>query len=162
MRFFERVKTPRSQEILKDYSSAFRIVPALGTQRMRDFAGNKSPTILVVDDSDDLRELLVTHLQNRGYKTVEAANGLEAIEQAHRTSPTLILMDINMPLLDGLTATRTIRQAQRLPDTAIVAFSAFLSGSNRQHALAAGCDDYVTKTEFVEELDGILKRFAPM
>jgi CheY-like chemotaxis protein len=129
---------------------------------MQKVSRKKSPIILVVDDSDDLRELLVTHLQKRGYQTVEAANGLEAIEQAHRTSPDLILMDINMPLLDGLTATRTIRQAERLPGTAIVAFSAFLSGSNRQHALAAGCDDYVTKTEFVEELDGILERFAPM
>jgi CheY-like chemotaxis protein len=129
---------------------------------MEPAGSKKSSTILVVDDSEDLRELIVIHLQRRGYKTVEAANGLEAIQQAYETSPALILMDINMPLLDGLTATRTIRHTKRLPNTAIVAFSAFLSGSSRQHALAAGCDDYVTKTEFIDSLDRILKRFAPI
>ena len=127
---------------------------------MQEAAGKKLGTILVVDDSDDLRELIVTHLQRRGYKTLEATNGLEAIEQAHESSPELILMDINMPLLDGLSATRIIRQAQRLPHTTIIAFSAFLSGSSRQHAIEAGCDDYVTKTDFVDRLDQILNRFA--
>jgi CheY-like chemotaxis protein len=132
-----------------------------GVSEMKEKGVIKSHTILVADDSDDLRELIVTHLQNRGYRTIEATNGIEAIDQAHKSSPELILMDINMPLLDGLSATRIIRQAHRLPHTTIVAFSAYLSGSNRQHALEAGCDDYVTKTEFVDRLDQILERFAP-
>jgi CheY-like chemotaxis protein len=101
------------------------------------------------------------HLQGLGYNTVEASNGLEAIEQAYKISPALILMDINMPLLDGLAATRAIRETQRLPNTAIVAFSAFLGGESRHIALAAGCDDYVTKMEFVDRLEQILERFAP-
>ncbi len=74
-------------------------------------AGEKHPvTVLIADDCDDLRELMVLQIQKLGYRTAEAANGLEAIEVAQKTSPSLILMDISMPLLDGLAATRICKQ----------------------------------------------------
>jgi two-component system, cell cycle response regulator DivK len=133
-----------------------------GCRNMGQAGPKRSPTIMVVDDSDDLRELIGVHLRILGYQIVEAANGLEAIEVARRTCPSLILMDINMPLLDGLAATRIIRKTEQLSNTVIVAFSAYLSGGNRESALAAGCNGYVTKMECVDQLPQILQRFAPI
>jgi CheY-like chemotaxis protein len=124
--------------------------------------GTRSKTVLIVDDSDDLRELMVFQLKRLGYETAEAANGMEAIEVAKKTAPSLILMDINMPLLDGLMATKVIREYGQLSATPIVAFSAYVDSSNHQRALAAGCNEYVNKTDCVEQLKTILSRFAPL
>ncbi len=126
-------------------------------------AGTKrSPTVMIVDDSDDLRELIGVHLRMLGYQMVEATNGFEAIEVARRTCPSLILMDINMPFLDGLAATRIIRKTKQLSNTVIVAFSAYLGGGNREKALAAGCNGYVTKMECVDHLAQIMQQYAPI
>src|SRR5258705_4300395 len=76
-----------------------KVNDGLGVQSMGQAAEKHPVTVLIVDDSDDLRELMVFQIQRLGYKTVEAANGLEAIEVAQKTLPSLILMDINMPLL---------------------------------------------------------------
>lgn len=119
-------------------------------------------TVLIVDDSDDLRELMVIQIRNLGYQTAEAANGLEAVEVALKKTPSLILMDINMPLLDGLQATRVLRESGRLLNTAIVAFSAHRSGNYREQALEAGCNEYLSKTACVDQLENILGRFAPL
>ena len=121
-----------------------------------------SAIVLIVDDSDDLRELMVFQLKNLGYQTAEAANGIEAIEVAKKMAPSLILMDINMPLLDGLMATRAIREYRQLSGTPIVAFSAYVDSRNRERALAAGCNDYLNKTDCVDQLKSILGRFAPL
>jgi len=153
--------------LLKDFSripqgTPVKVDDVPGVQFMEQ-AGEKHPvTVLIADDCDDLRELMVLQIQKLGYRTAEAANGLEAIEVAQKTSPSLILMDISMPLLDGLAATRVIRESGRLPDTAIVALSAYLSVCHRDLALEAGCNEYVSKTELVDKLEYILGRFAPL
>jgi CheY-like chemotaxis protein len=67
-------------------------------------------TIMVVDDTHDVRELLRTHLSILGYRVVEAVNGQEAVEIVRRDPPALILMDLTMPVLDGIEATRLIRE----------------------------------------------------
>ena len=103
------------------------------------------PTILVVDDHDDTREMLHTLLEMWGCRVVEACNGLEAIEAASREKPQLILMDDRLPFIDGLEATRRIRENGLRNQVKIVAFNG--SGSSRYHAeaLAAGCDDSIEK-----------------
>jgi CheY-like chemotaxis protein len=101
--------------------------------------------IMVVDDCEDIRELVALQLILLGYRVAEATNGFEAIELAGKECPALILMDINMPILDGLAATRYIREVEETCDVIIVAFSALGSGDNRARALEAGCNDFITK-----------------
>jgi CheY-like chemotaxis protein len=101
-------------------------------------------TILVVDDFDDTRLLLRIWLERRGFRVVEAEDGFEAIRLATSESPDLIIMDMQMPLLDGLSATRRIREVQELSKVPIVAVSAYGADQFREVALATGCDDYVS------------------
>jgi CheY-like chemotaxis protein len=116
------------------------------------------PTVLVVDDSDDIRELTRLQLSMLGCRVVEAANGREAVELAGKECPALILMDMTMPVLDGLEATRLIREIVGLCDVVIVAFTALHSCECRERALAAGCNDYIQKPLGHEQLSGLLDR----
>lgn len=116
---------------------------------------------MVVDDSDDVRTLAALQLRMSGYEVIEARDGQEAVELARERCPAVILMDIQMPVMDGLTATRMIRGIHELCAVTIVAFSAFGSGGNRELALEAGCDDFVSKVVGVNQLAAIVERFLP-
>lgn len=113
-------------------------------------------TILVVDDFDDTRLLLRTWLERRGFRVVEAENGLEAIKQATAELPDLIIMDMEMPQLDGLSATRRLREIKDLSSIPIVAVSAYGADQFRQLALDAGCDEYVSTPFEPKALEGII------
>lgn len=108
-------------------------------------------TILVVDDFDDTRLLLRTWLERKGYRVVEAENGKQAVARAESQQPDLIIMDIEMPELDGLSATRKIRSIPSSKEVPIVVVSAYGASEFRDHALAAGCDEYVS-TPFEPEV----------
>jgi two-component system cell cycle response regulator DivK len=97
-------------------------------------------------------------MEQRGYSVIEAADGLEAVEAASRCRPDLILMDVGLPLLDGLSATRRIREDVEMRDVAVVAVSGYATAEDQAKALAAGCDDYITKPINFGELDKILLR----
>jgi len=114
-------------------------------------------TILVVDDFDDTRLLLRTWLERRGFRVVEAENGFEAINQAESESPDLIIMDMQMPQLDGLSATRRIRNLKSLDSVPIVAVSAYGADQFRAQALAAGCNEYVSTPFEPATLEGIIR-----
>ena len=120
-------------------------------------ATNTPRTILVVDDFDDTRLLLRTWLERRGFRVVEAANGLQAIDQAETESPDLIIMDMQMPHLDGLSATRRIRTRESLSSVPILAVSAYGADQFREQALAAGCDEYVSTPFEPATLEGIIR-----
>jgi CheY-like chemotaxis protein len=117
---------------------------ALGNAKLTEPSASQ-PTILVVDDHDDTREMLHTLLEMWGCRVVEACNGLEAVEVAAREKPQLILMDSRLPFIDGLEATRRIRENGLRNEVKILALNG--SGSPRYHAdaLAAGCDDSIVK-----------------
>ena len=123
--------------------------------------GRKKPTIMVVDDSLDVRYVMAMQLRMSGYEVIEAGDGREAVELAKAHCPSLIFMDIHMPVMDGLTATRLMRDIEELCNIVIVAFSALSSGSNRQIALDAGCNAYVSKTGNIHQLSSIAERFLP-
>lgn len=119
---------------------------------------SESPrTILIVDDFDDTRLLLRTWLQRKGYRVVEAENGNRAVAAAERDRPDLIIMDVEMPELDGLAATRKIRKLENFAGVPIVAVSAYGADQYREHALAAGCDEYVSTPFEPEELERIIR-----
>ena len=115
------------------------------------------PTILVVDDFEDTRLLLRTWLQRRGFRVIEAEDGIEAIRRATTEGPDLIIMDMEMPQLDGLSATRRIRQIQALSKIPIVAVSAYGADQFRDLALAAGCDEYVSTPFEPKALETIIR-----
>jgi two-component system cell cycle response regulator DivK len=115
-----------------------------------------SALILVAEDDEDNRFVMRTLLEMRGYRVVEATNGQEAVQVAARDQPDLILMDLKMPVLNGLAAMRHIRQheARRVP---IIALSAYDPLQHRAVAIAAGCDDYVLKPIDYDGLEGLIK-----
>jgi CheY-like chemotaxis protein len=118
-------------------------------------------TILVVDDFDDTRLLLKTFLQKRGFDVVEAENGNQAVAVAQELRPDLIIMDLHMPELDGLGATRKIRSIKELDNTPVVAVSAYGAQQFRAEALAAGCNDYVSTPFEPDNLEMVIRSFLP-
>lgn len=101
--------------------------------------------VLVVEDIDDTRHFMRLELEERGYRVLEADNGEKAIEVATRELPDLILMDLSLPVLDGLEATARIREHAELSDTPIVAVTAHQETDLRADAQASGFTAYVTK-----------------
>lgn len=112
-----------------------------------------------MDDSDDVRELVALQLRLSGFNVVEARDGREAVELARQNCPALILMDLNMPVMDGFSAARQIRSIEELCRVVIVAFSARGSGGGRERAIEAGCDEYVSKTAGVGRLQAIVTQY---
>ncbi len=120
-------------------------------------ANSNNKTILVVEDFEDNRFMMRRLLEMGGYRVIEAINGQEAIHMAERERPHLILMDLSLPQLDGLAATRRIRQLDGMGTIPIVAISAHDTSDFRSEALAAGCDDYLTKPVDFDRLEGLLQ-----
>ena len=116
---------------------------------------------LLVEDFEDSRFMMRQLLEMAGYSVVEATDGEQAIELAVTEQPELILMDLSLPKLDGLAATRRIRQQQGMSEVPIVAVSAHDSPGLRTEALAAGCDEYVTKPIDFDQLSSLLNRLLP-
>ena len=111
-------------------------------------------TILVVDDYADNRTLLSAWLRAKGYLVLEAENGREGLLQANRSHPDLILMDLAMPELDGVEATRQIRERHTFLRTPIFAISAYATHDVKADALAAGCNEVFAKPLDLDSLLG--------
>lgn len=118
-------------------------------------------TILVVDDFDDTRLMMRLWLERRGYRVIEAADGLQAFEVARRESPDLIIMDIEMPGLDGLAATRKLRLEEHLREVPVVAVSAYGEAHWRDRAIEAGCNEYVSTPFDPTELSNLITSLLP-
>ena len=101
--------------------------------------------LLFVEDNLDIRRLLVKRLKRRGFEIIEADNGEEGVRKALSEHPDLILMDMAMPVMDGLEATARIRQEPETQSIPIIALTAFSDDGKREAAMEAGCADYVTK-----------------
>lgn len=115
---------------------------------------------LVVEDFEDSRFMMRRLLEMAGYDVVEATDGEQAIQLATTKRPAVILMDLSLPKLDGLEATRRIRGTRGLKRTPIVAVSAHDSIESRNEALEAGCNEYVTKPIDFDRLNQLLQRFV--
>jgi two-component system cell cycle response regulator DivK len=108
--------------------------------------------ILVVDDNQDNRELVVKLLKNKGYRMIEAIDGEDALQKAFTERPDLVLMDISIPKLDGYEVTRRLKSQEGLKDTPIIALTAHAMRGDMEKALNAGCEGYITKPINIREL----------
>ena len=116
-------------------------------------------TIMVVEDYDDTRLLLKKGLEGLGYSVLEASNGQEAVDIAGRERPDLILMDLDLPILDGIAATQRIRQQAELENVPIVAVTAYPMSYTHVKAFAKGCDEYMPKPIDMTALANLVKRY---
>lgn len=123
---------------------------------LRTARTSAKPTILVVEDHDDTREMLGMLFKMWGCRVVEACDGIEAVEAASRERPQLIVMDGSLPYLDGLSATRRIRENRLLRKVKIVALNGWGTASYHADALAAGCDDCLDKPLDFDRLQNYL------
>jgi two-component system, cell cycle response regulator DivK len=112
--------------------------------------------LLLVEDNDLNRDMLSRRLERRGYNVVSALDGRAAVDLAAAEKPDLILMDMDLPIVSGWDATRTIRKDPELASIPVIALTAHALAADREKALQAGCDDYQSKPiEFAELLQKI-------
>ena len=120
--------------------------------------------ILLVDDDESNRDMLSRRLEHRGYQVVTAVDGREALERARAETPSLILMDVTLPVLDGLAATRELKSRPDLRDIPVIALTAHAGPEDRDRAREAGCDDYDTKpiefTRLERKMEVLLRQSA--
>ena len=113
--------------------------------------------ILLAEDNEVNRDMLARRLSRRGYEVLLAENGEEAIQQVYKHSPDLVLMDLNMPTLNGWDATAQLRDDERGQDVPIIALTAYVMREDWERALDMGCDAVLTKpfrfAELLEEVE---------
>jgi two-component system cell cycle response regulator DivK len=126
---------------------------------MEETKGDLPKKILVVDDNQDSRELVVKVLKNKGYEMIEAADGEEALEKAVSERPDLILMDIAIPKIDGYEVTKRLKSLEEFKGTPIVALTAHAMMGDREKALEAGCEGYISKPINIRELPEQVRSF---
>ena len=115
-------------------------------------------TVLLVEDTEDNRFMMRRLLEMAGYQVVEAMNGEEAVKLAKSESPRLILMDLSLPVIDGLAATRLIRKLPTCQSTPIIAVSAHDTSDFQSEAIEAGCNSYVTKPIDFTDLEELIAK----
>lgn len=116
--------------------------------------------ILIVEDNEMIRDLLQHRLQRRGYEVVSAGNGEAGMETAFAKTPDLILMDMNLPIIDGWEATRRLKADERTLSTPIIGVTAHAIAGDRERCLEAGCDDYIPKPVDFEALIQSINRLT--
>ena len=110
------------------------------------------PKILLAEDNELNRDMLSRRLQRRGYDVVIAADGQQAVAKSASECPDLLLLDVGLPIIDGLEVARRIRSDPQLCSLPILGLSAHAMQGDKERALAAGCDDYDTKPIDIERL----------
>ena len=120
------------------------------------------PKVLVVEDFEDLRRLVATYLDSRGYRVFEAANGKVAIQTARSEKPHLILLDIRLPDINGVDVVRELRKLSQTKHVPIVGWSAESeSHPQREMLRRVGISDYIQKPTSLKQLDAVIERFLP-
>jgi two-component system, cell cycle response regulator DivK len=123
------------------------------------------PLVLIVDDYQDAREMYAEYLEFSGFRVAEARNGLEAVEKAFALRPSVILMDLSLPVMDGWEATRRLKSDARTRSIPVVALTGHALDGSSRGAQDVGCDAYVIKPclpdELVQEVQRVLAAVAP-
>lgn len=117
--------------------------------------------VLIVEDNMDTYELVRFILEKNGYDTFLAMNGRDGVNAADKQKPDLIIMDLQMPEMDGWTATRLIKENRTTSPIPLIALTAHALPGDRQRAFESGCDDYITKPMDLIELVETVDRWMP-
>jgi two-component system cell cycle response regulator DivK len=126
------------------------------------FDDGKTGTILYVEDNPDNRMLVRRVLGAEGYMVLEAANARAAFDRIEQTMPNLILMDINLPEVDGYTLTTELRKMPKLDSVPIIALTANVMKGDMERSMQAGCDGYIQKPIDIDTLVLQVQRFIAM
>jgi two-component system, cell cycle response regulator DivK len=119
------------------------------------------PKILIVEDNEMNRDMLSRRLERRGFVIAMAVDGQQGVDMARSENPDLILMDMSLPVMDGWTATQTIKADADLAKIPVIALTAHAMAGDREKAMAAGCDDYDTKPIELPRLLEKIGKFLP-
>lgn len=117
--------------------------------------------ILIVEDNEMNRDMLSRRLERRGFVITMAVDGQQGVDMARSEKPDLILMDMSLPVMDGWTATQTIKADAELAKIPVIALTAHAMAGDREKAMAAGCDDYDTKPIELPRLLEKIGKFLP-
>ncbi len=119
-----------------------------------------SKSVLIIEDNEQNRYLLTFLLEQNGYTVSSAADGARGIEAARASTPTLILLDIQLPTMDGYAVARALREHEALRETPIVAVTSYAMPGDRERAMEAGCTGYIEKPinpeTFIAEIELVL------
>lgn len=120
------------------------------------------PRILLVEDNENNRDMLSRRLERKGFEVLMAVDGAQGVEMAGASSPDIILMDMSLPVMDGWTATRHIKENPKVQSIPVIALTAHAMSGDREKAMEAGCDDYDTKPielpRLLEKIETLLSR----
>ena len=119
------------------------------------------PKILIVEDNEMNRDMLSRRLERRGFAIVMAVDGQQGVDMARSEKPDLVLMDMSLPVMDGWTATQTIKADAELKGIPVIALTAHAMEGDREKAMSAGCDDYDTKPIELPRLLEKIAKFIP-
>ena len=147
---------PYDEHLLEHHAADSQDDVTSGMLRTVASAGKEKPLLLIAEDTDS-NYILMSSILRKEYELVRALNGREAVELFHKLKPSLILMDVKMPEMDGIEATREIRKTdKKIP---IIAVTAFAFDQDRQRTINAGCDDYVSKPVSTQLLKDTIKKW---
>jgi two-component system, cell cycle response regulator DivK len=152
---------PNDAFLTDDSSAVSGLTPQASLQGSRELmsGSNGRPNILIADDDDDTRAMLRTLLEMKGYLITEARDGQETIEKTVQESPGMVLLDLGLPVLNGLTVIRRLREDYKMIDVPLVVVTGF--DKHVETAMAAGCVDYLMKPIDFDRLDNLLDLYVP-
>jgi len=155
---------PNDRGSLGDQRAIFERKAPLESEHQTQIALTKSlpgtPTVLVADDSDDNRQMLQVLLAGKGYRVIEASDGEQTVERVQHENPGLVLLDLELPRLNGLSVIHRLRDELKLTDVPLVVITGY--DDRFETALAAGCDDYLVKPVDFDRLDAVLAYYVPL
>ena len=157
----ERKQSPTTKGIKKSFTTTRLPSPPPGEEESGGAASEQNHLILIVDDVVDNLALISLDLQQLGYRVVTASDGEKAVRVASLTKPDIILMDIAMPGVDGLEATRQIREDGKLRAIPIIAITAYSTGGFQRAAADAGFDGYLSKPIDFDRLHELIRSLLP-
>src|SRR5258705_6364148 len=126
-----------------------------------ELAASHRPTVLIVDDTLDSREIYSLHLQHQGFTVLTASDGNEGVELAREQQPDVVIMDMSMARLDGLAATRRLKRDARTRRIPVVILTAYPEKPVQQRAMEAGASVFLTKPCLPEELELVIRKLLP-